>query len=194
MINRPNYYKATNAAYEVLSDFGDVCLPIDIFHIVHTFPNICLIKYSDNAKQYNVSFNNYLKAASSDFGFIMKLGKINCILYNDNKNYESCRFTIAHELGHILLNHKEDNDITRKEASCFARNLLCPIPVIDELNIDDYKNYIDTFGISEIMANISYVYKSSDKYYIKRYLYTNIVDLFFKYMTGNTHEKLYGYS
>ena len=61
------------------------------------------------------------------------------------ENINRCRFTVAHELGHIFLGHLlyENkkyrtfimNDDTESEANVFARDLLAPACVLHELGI-----------------------------------------------------------
>lgn len=67
--------------------------------------------------------------------FLLKLNNdINIILYNDNeKNKERKHWGIAHELGHIYLNHDIDNDIAEIEANFFAAQLIMPEVVLREL-------------------------------------------------------------
>ncbi|MBQ8859491.1 MAG: ImmA/IrrE family metallo-endopeptidase [Clostridia bacterium] len=50
------------------------------------------------------------------------------ILYNDQvKNERRRAFTLAHEVGHILLSHAgEQPEVEEKEANAFAAALLCP--------------------------------------------------------------------
>ena len=43
------------------------------------------------------------------------------------------RFALAHELGHILLGHRENAAAEEAEADCFAQQLLCPAPVLRRL-------------------------------------------------------------
>jgi hypothetical protein len=91
------------------------------------------------------------------------------IYYNDTKNNDGLtRFTIAHELGHIFLQHhnKTKTDIMLREgiaeslykafeneANCFARNFLSPQPLVS-LITDISQNY----SVQEIVMafNISY--------------------------------------
>jgi Zn-dependent peptidase ImmA (M78 family) len=73
---------------------------------------------------------------------IIQNGKFH-IIYKDTEPSKRCRFTIAHELGHIFLGHliintpqyrtfKIQND-TESEANVFARDLLAPACVLHEL-------------------------------------------------------------
>ena len=95
----------------------------------------------------------------------------------------------------MILGHGKDNDVARKEADCFARNLLCPIVVIKELGIENnVSKYMETFYISEPMASTSIHFIDSDLYYITNTNYSVVSDMFFTYMTGYTLAELYGYN
>lgn len=51
------------------------------------------------------------------------------IYYNDSMYEKRTRFTIMHEIGHIMLNHSEESDVTEEEANFFAKYILAP-PVL----------------------------------------------------------------
>lgn len=53
----------------------------------------------------------------------------NTIYYNDSMYEKRTRFTIMHEIGHIMLNHPEESDVTEEEANFFAKYILAP-PVL----------------------------------------------------------------
>ena len=195
MYRLPNYKRATNAAYEVLQKQANISLPIDIEFVAKQYPNIRLKKYSEVARKFGLTMAEYLEIAPSEFGFVKKKGINAIILYNDTKGVETNRFTISHELGHCVLGPGKDNDVARKEADCFARNLLCPIVVIKELGIENnVSKYMETFYISEPMASTSIHFIDSDLYYITNTNYSVVSDMFFTYMTGYTLAELYGYN
>lgn len=61
-------------------------------------------------------------------GLTVRRGGQYIILYNDQVGNERRRaFTLAHEVGHILLSHAGENpDVEEREANAFAASLLCP--------------------------------------------------------------------
>lgn len=180
MIEKPDYFRATNLAYEVLS-YYDLTLPINLFKVMEQFENLIVISYSEVANRFNMKYSDFLKIASSEHGYLQRSKRDPCkayIIYNDWKDERSIRFTLAHELGHYVLMHKEENKISDKEASCFARNLLCPIPVGEILEIESVSDYMNTFGISDLMANVCKKFRKSDQYYISAYYKSKIENLF----------------
>lgn len=52
------------------------------------------------------------------------------IVYRTDGNPTRLRFTLAHELGHRLLNHTGKDSAEEREADYFASYLLCPEPVL----------------------------------------------------------------
>ena len=169
MINHPDYNCATNAAYEILQKYGSSFPQIDIFGIILSYPNVKVHTYSEAAKIKNISVYDFAhNIASSEHGltiFNKKNGHAE-VLFNDTKNDHTIRFTLAHELGHIVLCHKKDGGVEDKEANCFARNLLCPVPLRKELGLKTLDDYCNAFDVSERMAQVVIDRTPSDAYYI----------------------------
>jgi len=76
------------------------------------------------------------------------------IIYNDSRKHARIRFTIAHEIGHIVLGHKESNEENESEADFFARSLLVPIPIILFKEISDEEIIMEEFDVSFQVASI----------------------------------------
>lgn len=195
MINAPDYHVATNAAYELLIEQDMLELPVNLSKLIYLRRhNIHLMTYSQMAARFSMTVSDYKDLVPSELGFTMRMGNRNYILYNEEKGYCTNRFTIAHEIGHILLGHKTDDSVAEREANCFARNLLCPVPVINGFNITDINDYTGWFHISDLMAENCIKNISSDRYYIKDRLYSIVDSLIYTYMTGESLASVYGYS
>ncbi len=128
------YKNARNASWQCLIDYEIHSLPVMVTSIVEKSDKIRLIKDS----QVNI-------LNDKDSGMTVCENKIFNIIYRDSENSRRCRFTIAHELGHIFLGHllintpqyrtfaiRDDNE---SAANVFARDLLAPACVLHELNI-----------------------------------------------------------
>ena len=68
------------------------------------------------------------------------------IIYNEKDNLQERRFTVAHEIGHILLGHlfsnptsQQEKKIREQEADIFATFLLAPVCVIQALKLQTPK-------------------------------------------------------
>lgn len=58
------------------------------------------------------------------------------VLYNDKvKSQKRRRFTLAHEIGHIILQHDNDDESQEAEANCFAAELILPRILVRELQV-----------------------------------------------------------
>lgn len=151
MIYKPNYIKAEKKAYELLKLNGINKLPIKVKKLAKKFPNLKIKTYTWYANKWGLTIEDVCKLADSDEGccwYIESQGQY-MILYNDTvENSGRKRWTIAHELGHYMLKHNEitgkaifsrsslsdkEYDMFEKEANCFARSLLAPLPVISNL-------------------------------------------------------------
>ncbi len=86
------------------------------------------------------------------FSFIDSENGRRIICYDDSRNEARIRFTIMHEIGHILLQHREESDLARKMADYFAAYSLAPSPLMDHYHCDDYIDVIDTFDVSQDCA------------------------------------------
>lgn len=166
MSNFPNYAKATNAAYQLLIRSGALSLFTDVFFIVRNLLESCvLLTYGQACFFYGFSWDDLLEV--SEFGFsVIRKGK-RIILYNETVSLGGIRFTIAHEIGHAALGHIDEHDATaEKEANCFARNLLCPIPFVYGLSVETVQDYTRIFNITECMAKVAFDKRENDRYYI----------------------------
>jgi hypothetical protein len=64
-------------------------------------------------------------------GMTLKKGDLNMIFYDERvKSKERINWTIAHELGHILLGHGDSSDTNEHQADQFAASLLIPEAVV----------------------------------------------------------------
>ena len=115
------YYKiARDRAWQTLIETKADSLPIDLTKILNYY-----------------DLNIYLLQSNDKQAFI----KNNTIFLNKNLIKTRARFTIAHELGHILLKHNNlehtihtNIGIEEYQANIFARCLLMPAIVLKELN------------------------------------------------------------
>lgn len=189
MIRFPDYSKATNAAYETIIEYKAFSFPISPYKILNKMKRVNLYTYEQLKHRFH--FTEY--PFSSDHGLTIVDLKNNkrIVAYDSNKNYTTIRFTLAHELGHAVLNHIEDGDIENKEANCFARNLLCPVPAIEEMDLQSVSDYQDFFDVSAPMAELSKIYLKNDKYYITEENYLGFNSGVFHKVTGYYPEQFY---
>ena len=123
------YKNLRNAAWQVLIDFNISSLPVSLCSICEK-SGIKIIKDSDV---------HLLSPIQSGISVLNKNRWY--IVYADDQLIERCRFTVAHELGHIFLGHQLVSgyharvfDVSRpqieQEADMFAARLLAPACVL----------------------------------------------------------------
>lgn len=122
-------------------------LPIDPFRISKNL-DIQTIKYSDlSLKKYKICLE-----ISSDGFFIESSNCNEIIYYNDLMYFPREIWTVAHELGHDVLDHEVSLEghtmIEEKEANFFAKYIMAPPPLIDLLDIISPESIMETFGTS----------------------------------------------
>lgn len=165
MIPFTDYKKATNAAYKLLVERDLFSLATNVFAILGQLENCRVYTYSQVNFLYGTPLDTLL--AASEYGFSIQESGQRIIYYNEKMPLGCIRFTLAHELGHAVLGHQDEDDpIAEREANCFARNLLCPIPIVNALELSNSREYVSVFNVSSDMARVARNYYNSDVYYI----------------------------
>ena len=184
MNHYPDYKKATNAAYELLAIKISFSLATNVFAIVEDLLDNCkLLTYSQACFLYGFTPEMLLEV--SEYGFSIVRGNKRIILYNETVPLGCIRFTIAHEIGHYVLRHRDEHDPgAEKEANCFARNLLCPVPVVYGLDLASAQDYVSVFDVTSQMATVSFDKRGNDKYYISGDLWRTVSDMLDAHMLG----------
>lgn len=174
MIAYPDYKTATNAAYKMLAERDHFSIETNVFAIAEQLENCRVFSYGATNFFFGTPLDVLL--ANSDQGFSIKKNNKRIIYYNENMPLACIRFTLAHEIGHAVLGHQDEDDpAAEKEANCFARNLLCPLPTAHALEITTQNDYVSAFNISSPMATVTLSRRASDEYYIDQQ-YSKIID------------------
>lgn len=129
-MNYGQYKNARNASWQCLIDYNIDSLPVKVSQIA---------KQADITLLRNSAVN--LLTQNESGTTLMQNDKL-YIVYANEQSPQRCRFTIAHELGHIFLGHlfKADGngfattDDAEHSANVFARDLLAPACVLHELH------------------------------------------------------------
>ena len=69
MTNFPDYFKATNEAYLLLSEYTGNYPVIDIFSIFLKMPYVKVYTFSEYANKLSLNVSEFLQIAPSDYGF-----------------------------------------------------------------------------------------------------------------------------
>jgi Zn-dependent peptidase ImmA (M78 family) len=138
---------ARQAAKKLLADVGITTPPVLIRELVE------YIK-----KERDLSIYPWAFSKNTD-GVQVKEGEAVTIAYNEKQHPHRQRFTVAHEIGHLLLGHTEKNFVLdmdsrepeEAEANQFAAELLMPIEMLKK----DFKNGKKDVKSLSIKYNVS---------------------------------------
>lgn len=173
------YNGTVSKAYEFVENNIEK-FPINPFNLINEF-QWGLLTYEQMALDNNCSIEDVCECLGTD-GYSIYNGNNYTIAYNNKKSHGRINFTLAHEIGHIVLNHHKDFDVTsvlednftkeeykilENEANCFARNILAPAPLVSELNFWGILFKIpDFFDITLPAATTRISFLKNDLYYL----------------------------
>lgn len=137
-----DYSKINYTAQKVLVEKCNVTFPVNILDLISLFPNINISTYNEFNETIAQNFGKRAEQIS-DEAFSAKVSTDSYIIfYNDDTSLkipQRIRFTLGHELGHILLGHFDNyegflprngfgvvNSEIEGEADVFASEILCP--------------------------------------------------------------------
>lgn len=152
-----DYKGVRNAVWRTLIKHRVASLPVDVVSILN----------AEGAKVFTYEASD-LRPPEEHDGFTIKLDGAYLVFFDDKiKPATRQRFTLAHELGHIVLGHVESGKATRgndgtmharepkeRAANIFASRLLAPACVLHELKLLDAQSIADTCGLSMQAAKI----------------------------------------
>lgn len=155
-----DYKKSRDAAWQILIKNKISGLPISVEKICKS-ERVRLLTYREGAKMIaQLSLEAHTKDNDA-FSFSR------IIFYDDRTSLTRQRFSIAHELGHILLHQptyptalnreiSPHDDPLEAEANVFASRLLAPMCVIHFLNLNTPQELAELCQISRTAAEIRY--------------------------------------
>lgn len=150
-ISAENYIKIKEFANEFIIKQKICILPVDVVSVVNNCKWI-LIPYSKATQEIKDFYDEIMY---TDWGFTIEYHGQCFIFYDDSIKLSSQRFTIAHEIGHIVLNHFISSNATtrEKEANLFATKLLMPLNILYNCNVKSKKELETLCGVSYTAAS-----------------------------------------
>lgn len=144
-MNYENYKKSRNAAWEILLACRVEALPVDLNAVLQHL-DVRVYAYSRGRDLLEAA--GLTEAAKQASGLTFFSGTQPVILYNDAEAPQRIRFTVGHELGHLVLGHVQPGEHTRQNrepqpgdspteqaANRFAADLLAPACVLWGLDL-----------------------------------------------------------
>lgn len=155
-LSKKGYFNTRNEAWKFLIENNVTSYPLDLQQI--TKQNGWKVL---DMRSYVIKHPELRKFVKKNEGITIESNGRYIILINPaNSTLERNRFTIAHEIGHIYLQHvSTNNKLIEKEANMFASRILMPMFLIKELNITS----------AEELAKISQVSIEAATWRMKRY-------------------------
>lgn len=175
------YQYIYNQVLQIYRKLDSIEFPIEPSDIIARLPNCRLMTYTKFAKLNGCSVEDVAILCESNSGCTHYdiANDRYLILWNDDRSDNNVsdrrRWTKAHELGHVILNHlplltepkiaEEDEDFfwdeypsenasristatCEQEANVFAATLLCPMPFFEMMEIESPEDIRSVFGLS----------------------------------------------
>lgn len=149
--------------YNAYKNARDLAWKILIDNHIYTFP----VNVQKLAAQFNIIVEPSEHLDSDIFAVNLNYKNTQYIFYKQSGNENTDRFTIAHELGHILMGHMTEKVTTsyeEEQANIFASRLLAPMIVTKHNHIESAEQLAAFFGLSSEAAKIRFErYKMLEK-------------------------------
>lgn len=162
-----------NLVLNLYSQLPRIKYPLDLNEVLSLIPNCKLMSYQKFADINNCSVNDVITLCQSKSGCTHYDVETNryLILVNlaETSNYGRRRWTIAHEIGHIVCGHhilsavdkiaensfaQINNQDYEIEADYFAVTLLSPLPLFKAFEIQSARDIQNTFSLSAEASDI----------------------------------------
>lgn len=156
-----HYKEARNKAWETLLACGISSLPVDLGEIAEHY-GFKIVTYSDTSLT-----QLFREDVLQGDGFIVQNKSEKHIFINDKiHNRNRRRFTLAHEMGHGILQHEmavihyrnsevdSQTDMQELQANVFARDILMPATVLAALDIHTPEEIMQLCNVSRQSAEI----------------------------------------
>lgn len=170
-----NYY-----LYTTINNFYNRAM---IPNIYNDYPNVAPLEtYVQKTDWKVITYDDEkLRKVSKDGFTIYKGGQYNIFISKPEIKSKRNRFTLAHEVGHIVLNHhkllknnlikfdEKAKDIFEMQANVFAENILIPVHLVNKFKYEDVDDLSRIFEVSKSMAEVRMAHLKRDKYYIEKF-------------------------
>jgi hypothetical protein len=176
----PRWKRSVEIAQNFIFDIGIRCLPVDPFSL-YAKSGWVLLTYAQ-AKMIYPNFNpNQIMKQKTDAKTFLKDG-FYITIYNEKLHPKRIRWTIGHEIGHILLGHfnfektyaniglsGEEREVLEDEANIFCAELMSPFCILKELKATSVQKICDITDLSRFAATNrqkSLKYHWNDDFYL----------------------------
>ena len=134
---KPDYEAAAIMATQTLIRYGITTAPVDPLPILKRMPGVLVLSFAEMAHDIGIDRHHILQAFGENQDSIAIVEKVDgrlkyIVAYNQRLPLYMGQRALARELGHIVLEHDgtKSEETRLEEASCFARYLLFPRPLL----------------------------------------------------------------
>lgn len=157
-LSNDDYERIKGAVADLFASYSVTTIPIDMFGLARKM-GIVVLPYSSSAAILSLLGEG--DAPDDGFKTTVELGgwfSFPVIFYNDEMPKQRIRFTILHEIGHIVLGHRQSSDLAEAEANFFAKYAIAPPVLVRVIRPVDYIDIACAFDISRECAFNSMLY------------------------------------
>lgn len=150
---------------DIYKSMPEIKFPLDLNVVASLLPECRLMSYQKLAAATGTSIDDIISVCQSKSGCTHydAVNKRYLILFNQSENTGRKRWTVGHEIGHIMCGHhvlaaynqlsennllKNANPEYESEADYFAATLLAPFPLYKTLDICSAEDVQKTFNLS----------------------------------------------
>lgn len=147
-ISAARYEEIKSLVADIYYEYGITHLPVEPFRLAEKMQFV-VHEYGD----FDENEQNTICIVSKDgFSYLKKSELRWHIVYNFDALGERTEFTLAHEIGHIVLGHTEQSPEAEDEADAFAQQLLAPEAVSIHLDLQNIYQVCSAFTVSKQCA------------------------------------------
>ena len=137
----PNLEAAATKALETLIKYHVTTAPVIPLPILKSIPGVLVLSFTEMADRIGLDRSSLINTFNAENRDVITSvsnvdGKLRYVVaYNQRLPFYMLQRSLARELGHIVLGHdgSRPEDVRQEEALCFARHLLCPRPLIVDI-------------------------------------------------------------
>lgn len=128
MLSPETYNSLEKIAMTFLLDYNFITFPVDVFKLAEVSFHVRFVKYSelDKEKREKILDVPELEDSFTVFEHWSDGSTTYIIYYNDSKTYYRQRFSIGHELKHIIFDEEEPTLEDEEAADYFSKSLIAP--------------------------------------------------------------------
>lgn len=150
----PDYNRAATKAAEILIENGISSAPVSPLPILKRLPGVLVVSFQEMSDSVGVGRRALMELFGEHSQDAVTTARVEngslkyLVAYNQQLPFIMLQRGLARELGHIVLGHDgtKPEDIREEEALCFARNLICPRPLIHSVRQSGIRLTVEVLG------------------------------------------------